>query len=154
MTLLSKEINAPLQLVKGMPSDQEWLYSLFRSTMQQHIAIAWGWDEQFQKESFNTSLSAVNFKILTELGTKIGGFHLSDKLDHIVLDMILVEPSMQRKGYGLFMMEAIKQESRAQKKPIRLSVLKSNPAIEFHKACGYGTTDSDSQSIKMQWQDC
>ena len=72
MTLLSKEMNAPLQLVKGMPSDQEWLYSLFRSTMQQHIAIAWGWDEQFQKESFNTSLSAVNFKILTELGTKIG----------------------------------------------------------------------------------
>ncbi len=152
MTLHRKKMNAPLQLIKGTPSDQDWLYSLFRSTMQQHITIAWGWDEQFQKESFNTSLPAANFKILTEKDKKIGGFYLSDKSDHIVLDMILVEPSLQRKGYGLFMMEAIKQESKSKKKPIRLSVLKSNPAIEFHKACGYATTDSDSQSVKMQWQ--
>lgn len=151
MTFSPEEMNATLQLVKGTPADQDWLYSLFRSTMKQHIESAWGWDEQFQKESFNTSLPASGFKILTELGTKIGGFHLSNKSDHLVLDMILVEPSLQRKGYGRAMMESIKGEAKAQKKPIRLSVLKSNPAIKFHKACGYLTTDSDSQSVKMLW---
>ena len=147
----NNKMNASLQLVKGEPGDQEWLYRLFRSTMQEHIANAWGWDEQFQKESFNTSLPASNFQILTEFDNKIGGFHLSGKKDHILLDMILVEPNQQRRGHGRYMMDRIKQEANEQKKPIRLSVLKSNPAIEFHKACGYVTTESDFQSIKMQW---
>jgi GNAT superfamily N-acetyltransferase len=151
MNFNPKKMHASLQLIKGTPADQDWLYSLFRSTMQQHIASAWGWDEQFQKESFNTSLPASNFKLVTERDTKIGGFHLSEKSDHLILDMILVEPSRQRKGYGLFMMDHIKQAAIANGKPIRLSVLKSNLAIEFHKACGYVTTDSDSKSIKMQW---
>ncbi|MFT4862771.1 MAG: GNAT superfamily N-acetyltransferase [Pseudohongiellaceae bacterium] len=146
-------MNAALQLIKGLPDDQEWLYGLFRSTMKQYIASAWGWDEQFQKESFNTSLSAANFRILTEFDTKIGGYHLSEKSDHIMLDMILVEPGRQRQGHGLFMMETIQQEARARKKPIQLSVLKTNPAIAFHKACGYITTETDSHSVKMQWHD-
>ena len=146
-------MNSALKLKKGAAADQDWLYLLFRSTMQQHIANAWGWDERFQKESFNTSLPAANFQILTEFDTKVGGFHLSDKSDHIALDMILVEPLFQRKGYGFFMMESIKKQASASKKPIKLSVLKTNPAIEFHKACGYVIIDSDSQSIKMQWQD-
>jgi ribosomal protein S18 acetylase RimI-like enzyme len=144
-------MTASPQLIKGTAADQDWLYSLFRATMRQYIADAWGWDEQFQKESFNTSLPASGFKILTERGTKLGGFHLSEKSDHLVLDMILVEPAQQRKGYGLLMMDHIKQMAIASEKPIRLSVLKSNLAIEFHKACGYVTTDSDSESIKMQW---
>ncbi len=148
---MALSMNTSMQFIGGTALDQEWLYSLFRTTMQKHIESAWGWDEPLQRISFNTSLPATHFKILLEDEIRIGGYHITTNSDHIVLDMILVEPQQQRKGYGQVMMEQIKREAFSKRRPIRLSVLSSNPAIEFHKSMGFEITNTDSKSVKMEW---
>ena len=45
--------------------------------------------------------------------------------------MILVEPDHQRQGWGLLMAIEIKQIAVAKQKPVRLSVLKTNPCNRF-----------------------
>ena len=49
---------------RGSNQDEDWLFELFRSTMQNHIDKAWGWDELLQREGFVTTLPAKQFQIL------------------------------------------------------------------------------------------
>lgn len=140
-----------MKLRRGVIEDQDWLFDLFRTTMQDYIDIAWGWDELLQREGFTTSLPAKNFEILLCDGNRVGSYHLSEKPGYLLLDMILVAPGQQRSGYGTQMMDRVKARSRTTSKPIHLSVLKTNPAVAFHTAAGFEQIEEDRHSIRMIW---
>ena len=95
----------------GRKDDEDWLFQLFSSTMQDYIDDAWGWDELFQREGFITSLPANKFQVLEFAGKAVGSYHLSDRETHFLLDMIMVIPEQQRKGYGKLMMKQIRRPS-------------------------------------------
>ncbi|MEX0965171.1 MAG: GNAT family N-acetyltransferase [Pseudohongiellaceae bacterium] len=140
-----------LLMRRGSSQDEDWLFELFRATMQNYIDKAWGWDELFQREGFVTTLPAKQFQILESEGQAIASYHLSEKSEHLYLDMILVVPQKQRQGYGSRMLEQIKMQSRAQNKPIELSVLKTNPAVTFHAQAGFHLIHEDEHSCRMRW---
>lgn len=135
----------------GTEEDNEWMFDLFKRLLKQYIEATWSWDEALQQESFNTSLPIKQFQILSERGKRIGGYHLSEKSDHLMLDMILVEPQQQRMGWGRMMLTHMQQQARESNKPIRLNVLRNNPAVEFHRNAGFEEIDGDENSLKMIW---
>ena len=137
------------KLRAGEAADEQWIFGLFRRTMQHYIDEAWGWDEIIQREGFLTSLPINQFRFIEAQGHQVGGFHISEKPDHLVLDMILVEPAQQRQGWGSLMAIEIKRIAAAKQKPVRLSVLKTNPAIDFHVRIGFEEIEEDEHSIKM-----
>lgn len=145
-------MNSEIIIRQGEETDQDWLYQMFRTTLHNYIDDAWGWDELLQREGFLTSLPAKQFQVLEVDKVKTGSFHITEHPDHLVLDMILVEPPKQRNGYGSLLMESVKDLSVKTLKPIHLSVLKSNPAIEFHVLEGFSTLEEDEHSLKMIWQ--
>lgn len=136
---------------RGHAEDQDWLFQLFRTTMQDFIDQAWGWEELLQREGFATSLPAREFQIIEATGTAVASYHLTRNSDHLLLDMIMVEPSRQRQGYGRMMMAAIKAEARNAQLPVRLSVLQTNPAIGFHEHEGFIEYSRDQHSLQMIW---
>tara|TARA_B100000686_G_scaffold165821_1_gene173412 strand:+ start:1186 stop:1686 length:501 start_codon:yes stop_codon:yes gene_type:complete len=140
-----------IQWRSGLNEDEEWLFDLFKRTMQQYVKSAWGWDELLQKESFKTALSIQRFRILVLNGHAIGAYHISKKSDHLVLDMILIEPEFQGQGWGRSVLNKIKSEAKIFNLPIHLSVLKANPASEFHLQQGFQEFDSDDHSLMMRW---
>lgn len=141
-----------LTLRKGQGEDQDWLFELFRGTMQDYIDDAWGWDELLQREGFITEMPATSFQVLEQGSERVGSYHITYKPDHVFLDMILVEPARQRQGLGRFMMQQIQNEAVMLGLPLRLSVLKTNPALEFHKACGFTPLQEDRHSLQMHWE--
>ena len=140
-----------MHLRRGDTADQDWLFDLFRLTMQNYIDKAWGWDELLQREGFITSLPARNFQILQCENERVGSFHLTEKAEYILLDMILVVPAEQRRGYGRYMMQQVKQRSVSSGRPLRLGVLKTNPAVHFHLASGFEQIGEDAHSYQMAW---
>ena len=100
---------------------------------------------------FITSLPIKQFQILVLDNHPIGAYHISTKSDHLVLDMILVEPKFQGQGWGRSLLKQVKTESRKLGRPVRLSVLKANPAVDFHLKEGFEEFASDEYSIKMLW---
>lgn len=136
---------------RGSVEDEDWLFELFRATMQNYIDKAWGWDEILQREGFVTTLPAKQFQILEHDGRAIASYHLTEKTDHLLLDMILVVPEMQRRGHGARMMKLIQDFSRSSGKPVELSVLKTNPAIAFHLRLGFQQIREDQHSLRMRW---
>ena len=140
-----------LLMRRGTNRDEDWLFELFRATMQNYIDKAWGWDELLQREGFVTTLPARQFQILESEGKAIASYHLSEKADHLLLDMILVIPEEQRLGHGSHMLELIKKDATEKGKPIELSVLKTNPAIAFHRRLGFQQIREDEHSVRMRW---
>ncbi len=119
--------------------------------MHDFINAAWGWNELFQREGFRTNLPGKGFKILDQNEERVGGYHLQKKSDHFWLEMILVRPEMQKKGYGALMMQDILSRAVSNDKPIRLSVLKNNPAKDFYLKYGFIIYAKDDHSCKMLW---
>lgn len=144
--MISKE----LHIRRGDRGDEEWLYRLFKATMQNYIDAAWGWEELLQKEGFTTSLPARDFTILELHGRAIACMHLSEKPDHLYLDMILVEPEYQRLGIGSKLIRLAQDNATKSNKSILLRVLKTNPAVNFHRALGFETTKEDEHSYEMK----
>lgn len=140
-----------LLMRRGSVEDEDWLFELFRATMQNYIDKAWGWDELLQREGFVTTLPAKQFQILECDGRAIASYHLTEKTDHLLLDMILVVPEVQRRGHGARMMKLIQETSRSSGKPVELSVLKTNPAIAFHLGLGFQQIREDRHSLRMRW---
>lgn len=144
-------MNDKLTLRRGQHEDQDWLFELFRDTMQDYIDAAWGWDELLQREGFNTSLPTTSFQVLELAGKAVASYHITQRSDHILLDMILVEPDHQRQGLGHYMMQQIQCQARSLNLPIQLSVLKTNPALHFHRVCGFQPSKEDEHSLQMRW---
>ncbi len=137
---------------QGLEEDQDWLYRLFRHTMRDYIDHAWGWDELLQREGFRESLPVQNFQVLLRDGVPSACYYLRSEVDHLLLEMILVEPRLQGQGLGRAMMARIKEQASDQDQEIRLSVLKTNPAVRFHTAQGFHTASEDAHSLKMCWR--
>lgn len=138
-------------LRRGERSDESWLFNLFKSTLQDYIDAAWGWEELLQKEGFVTSLPARGFQILQQGAENIACIHLTDRADHLLLDMIMVEPVQQRQGHGSHLIDWAKRKASETERRIKLSVLKSNPAVLFHQRHGFETVEEDQHSLKMEW---
>jgi ribosomal protein S18 acetylase RimI-like enzyme len=155
MTAMPAEILAAIDFRRGSASDEQWLFQLFRITMQHHIDAAWGWEELLQHEGFVTSLPARGFQILELSGVTIGSYHLSSKParhpDTLELDMIMVEPTFQGQGFGGLMMGHIQNAGREAGLPVQLNVLKTNPAVSFHRRYGFTDKSSDQHSLVMIW---
>ena len=58
----------------GTIKDDEWIFDLFKRTMQHYVESAWGWDELLQKESFKTSLPIKQFELLCIDDEAVGGY--------------------------------------------------------------------------------
>lgn len=136
---------------QGQSADMDWLYQTFKGTMQDFIAQTWGWDELLQEHSF-FDLPAKSFAIATLAGGDVGALNLREKADHLWLEMVLVLPEYQGRGIGRLMLEYAQGQARKAQKPLRLSVLKLNPAHDFYRHMGFEQSAFDKYSFKMQWQ--
>ncbi|MFN3162494.1 MAG: GNAT family N-acetyltransferase [Pseudohongiellaceae bacterium] len=99
--------------------------------------------------------AGTGFQILEFRGETIGSYHLSRKPvpqpDILELDMIMVEPAFQGQGFGGLMMGHIQNAGREAALPVQLNVLRTNPAVSFHRRYGFTDKASDQHSLVMIW---
>jgi ribosomal protein S18 acetylase RimI-like enzyme len=136
---------------KADPTEMDWVYRLFKSCLQEYISATWGWDELFQRHSFDENITAADFVIARWKNEDIGGYSLQKKDGYLYLEMLLVEPCWQRQGLGRVIMQHLIEQSAQQRLPLRLSVLKTNPAADFYTRLGLHTESEDQYRYRMIW---
>ncbi len=139
------------RLRKAARSDMDWLYATFKQTMQAYIESTWGWNELFQQHGFLDNLPPGSFVILHDAGEDVGACSILEKPDHLWLEMVLVVPQRQRQGLGAELVRHAQALAAAQGKPLRLSVLKINPAQQFYLKQGFTCYAEDTWSLKLEW---
>jgi ribosomal protein S18 acetylase RimI-like enzyme len=117
------------------------------------IEKTWGWDEAFQFNEFNKHLSPDKFEIIYIADSNIGGYCLFEKDDHLWLEMLLIHPDYQHKGIGKSIMKEIQKQSATKNKPLKLSVIKTNPVRLFYEKLDFGVYDVDKAFYQMTWAD-
>jgi ribosomal protein S18 acetylase RimI-like enzyme len=133
-----------LSFRKAEIEEMDWAYLLFKEGLQQYIAQTWGWNELFQRHSFLANLPASSFIIISLDEQDVGGYCLKNKTDHLYLEMLLISTNMQRKGIGSVVMQSLIKQAETQDLPIRLSVLRNNPAHQFYRRLGFDVLAEDS----------
>jgi GNAT superfamily N-acetyltransferase len=129
--------------------EMDWAYQLFKEGLQQYIAQTWGWNELFQRHSFLANLPASSFVIITRDEDDVGGYCLKHKSDHLYLEMLLLTASAQRKGIGTQVMKLLIAQANDRSLPIRLSVLRNNPAHLFYRQLGFDVIAEDNFRYEM-----
>jgi ribosomal protein S18 acetylase RimI-like enzyme len=138
-----------LEFRQGTKGKKEWLWTLYRSTLKEHVDNAWGWDENFQFESFNKYLRVEEFCLIYQNNKPVGGYLLQDKKDHYWLEMILIDAKHQNKGIGTKVICDILKQNCSDIKPLEFNVIKGNRAIELYKRLGFHVYDEDDNFYKM-----
>lgn len=151
-----------LNFRKAQARDMDWAYRIFKTGMQSYITRTWGWNELFQEHSFFANLPASSFIIAIivapdhlaggttgQRNIDIGGYCLKQKADHLYLEMLLVDPIWQRRGYGSAIMADVMRQANTLEKPVRLSVLKINPASLFYQSLGFVIESEDDIRYRM-----
>jgi GNAT superfamily N-acetyltransferase len=109
--------------------DREWLWQTKSRCMRAYIGQTWGtWDEDAQRTSFNDRFELSEINLIVSGGRDVGFIAALNEPTVIQLFNIMIAPEYQHQGIGTAVLLHLQAVARAPGVPIRLQVLKVNPA--------------------------
>jgi ribosomal protein S18 acetylase RimI-like enzyme len=117
--------------------DREYLWWLHRETMQEYVAKTWGWDEAWQEARFNETFDPLLFLIIEKDGEPIGHISVQRPGNEIFLAAIQIAPEWQNQGIASQLIKDLLSESDQSQLPVKLQVLKGNPARRLYERLGF-----------------
>lgn len=150
----------PVQLRPYRADDQEFLFKLYASTRQQEIA-AFGWPEaqqqaflrmQFttQQRWYASAYPEAEHQIIEREGVAVGRLLVLRQAGSVLLVDIALLPDSRGLGIGTELIGRLVRECRAEKLPLRLQVLKANPAMKLYERLGFAKTGEDQVYVQME----
>ena len=141
-------------------SDRDFLFRLYASTRADEIA-PFGWppaqQEAFllmqftaQQRSYSMSYAQAEHQIIEQDGIPIGRIMVWRQPPAAVLIDIALLPEHRGKGIGGRLIRQLIQECSQQRLPLRLQVLRGNPALRLYERLGFVHTEEDQMYIHME----
>jgi ribosomal protein S18 acetylase RimI-like enzyme len=128
------------------PDDFDFLYRLHEETLRPYVGNAEAW----QLENFKKHFSVENQRVLQWSGTDIGSISLVDSGDFLVLDNIALLPEYRGRRVGRMLIEDTLGVAARRGIPVRLNVLKVNPAWKLYRKLGFRVTNEDHHRYFME----
>jgi ribosomal protein S18 acetylase RimI-like enzyme len=133
-------------------ADYLWLWSLNRETMRTYVEQTWGkWDDDWQAERFRKNFRPDHVQVIVLDGHDAGLLHVERSPEEINLVNIQIAPEFQNRGLGTEVMHALLAEARREKLPLRLQVLKVNPARRLYERIGFAVVAETETHYQMRW---
>jgi ribosomal protein S18 acetylase RimI-like enzyme len=141
-------------------NDRDFLFQLYASTRLEEIA-PFGWpaaqQEAFLRMQFTTqqqwysmSYAQAEHQIIEQDGVPIGRMMVSREKPAAVLVDIALLPEHRGKGIGGALIRELMEQCDQQKLPLRLQVLRTNPALRLYERLGFLRTAEDQVYIQME----
>jgi ribosomal protein S18 acetylase RimI-like enzyme len=127
--------------------DMEFLWELNNLVMKDYVTQTWGWDEDWQRQYFFKNFDKNTGEILVFDNTDIGFYRVIEEQNETFLVSILILREFQRKGIGT---KLIQELILLKTKPIRLQVLKVNPAQNLYKRLGFKQVSETETHLIMK----
>jgi ribosomal protein S18 acetylase RimI-like enzyme len=140
----------PVTLRASRNTDAELFYDVTEQTMRVHVIAAGGaWDEErTRRETAEDSVSPSASVIV--VGAVDAGILIVERLPReIRLCELCLFPSYQGRGIGRSLVSALQKEAAARCVPLRLHVLKVNPAKRFYERLGFGVEEETEYFFHM-----
>jgi ribosomal protein S18 acetylase RimI-like enzyme len=147
-----------LRLATG--ADEPFLFQLYASTRAEELAPL-GWSRA-QRETFLRSQFAARRtsyaqafptavpEVVMGRSRPIGALIINRTPTEIRIVDIALLPAHRGKGHGAHLLQALIDEARAAGKPLRLQVLKNNPALRLYLRLGFAPTGENGHYLQME----
>ena len=140
-----------IQLRQATSDDLEFLRTVHREAMRPHIERAWGdWDEAFQRDRFYRSTDPLTHQVIELSGVPVGCQWVRPHPDALELVRIYLLPEAQCQGIGTTLVRNLLDEARETRQPVRLRVLKVNPAKDLYLRLGFAITGETETHYQME----
>ena len=141
----------PYTLRPVTENDYAWLWALKQQTMRIHVERTWGvWDEGVQEIFFRQGFFPEQLRIIVAEGRDAGLLQVDRPGHEIFLQRIELAPEFQGRGLGAAVVQALTAEARAARLPLRLQVLKVNPAQRLYARLGLRIVGETATHLRMQ----
>lgn len=146
----------------SVPEDRDFLFELYASTRLAEIA-AFGWDElqkktflsvQFQAQQawYQTAYAQAEWRIILSEGKPVGRTIVARNAGSAILVDISLLPDHRRQGMGTRLLQELLEQCRQEGLPLRLQVLRTNPAQRLYERLGFQKTGEDQIYLQMEWR--
>jgi len=132
-------------------TDLEELIALRIRAMQPSLEAIGRFDPQRARERFADSFDpSVTRKLMID--NKLAGFYvLCEKVDHLWLDHLYIDPLHQGGGFGGKVIQVLQQVAIKNAQPLRLGALKESRANVFYCAQGFEKIAEHDWDNIYQW---
>jgi GNAT superfamily N-acetyltransferase len=114
--------------------DVEWLEPFYESVMRPYyVELNLSWDSTKFREYFDPHLT----QIIQADGVDIGLLKVEERVDCIYLGDIQIQHEYRNSGIGTSLIELVIQSASITHKPVRLRVLRGNPAKNLYLRLGF-----------------
>lgn len=138
-----------LQYRKATENDINFLFDLRTKTMTEHyVSSHLPTDKESTLQRILYHFEKAN--IITLNNEPIGLLKINRAENHIEVLQIQIDPKLQGKGIGKSILKEIIEEASATKRPVRLSVLKTNKAQTLYVILGFKIIAEDQHSYMME----
>ncbi len=139
-----------VNLRPAKPEDAEFLYYLLKAAMQHYVAQTYGWDEPWQQAHFQETFDPARQQVIVLNGRDIGVIAVERKDTEFFLTRIYLLPAYQNQGIGSRLIQALLREAFDRHLPVRLRVLKVNPARRLYERLGFKVVEETDTHYFME----
>lgn len=137
-----------VELRKITDADYDFLWRLHNAALRTYVEQTWGWDEEWQQRDFAEKFETSAGKIISVNGVDAGYWNVEERADEIFLVSIRLMPAYQKRGVGT---RLIRQLTDNTTRPVRLHVLKVNPARRLYERLGFTVTADLETHFEMKY---
>ena len=132
-------------------ADTEFACVTTRETMREYTVATWGeWKEEDARRRVADNIAAGATRIIELNGVPIGIQTVTREPDCIRLLQLFIRPAYQRCGIGSKLIRQLIDESRAEGLPLRLRVLRVNPAFALYQRLGFKVVQEAPERYFME----
>ena len=156
--------DAPILRIRPeKPEDLDFLFEVYAGTRLEEMKAS-GWDgpaqEQFlrmqfraMREGYASAFPDGQFSILIMGTDPIGRVVVDRSNNEIRLVDIALLPQYRRRGLGTAFLKCLMDEAAAARKPLRLQVLRGNPAGSLYRRLGFRFVDAEEPYERLEWRE-
>ena len=150
---MKSNVAASLELSPASASDLDFVYRVTEAAMRAYVEKTWGiWEHRLQRKTVSDSFDTKTHQIISRSGERIGILASSFNNTHIQLEKIYLLPGYQNLGIGSSLIRQLMQHAKQQGKPLRLRVLRVNPARRLYERLGFVATYTTLERIYMEYR--
>jgi ribosomal protein S18 acetylase RimI-like enzyme len=134
-------------------ADYAWMWALKRATLRGYVEQTWGsWDDPAQERHFRAGFHPGMLSAIVAGGRDVGLLHVERGPTEIFLANIQIQPASQNLGLGSAVVRAVCAEAQVKKIPVRLQVIRVNPARALYERLGFRVVKETATHTHLVWR--
>lgn len=144
-------MNRRVTLRPTTEADAAFAYHVRATTMRDYVMATWGtWDEAAARGQILEDIRRSRSMIVEIDGQPIGLMRVDEFSTHLHLDQLFILPEHQRQGVGRRLVTELLGRADPMRLPLRLWVLRVNPAVSFYERLGFKIIEQTPASLHLE----